>query len=220
MEISTTPGIVLIRRCGREWCRTAHKSITRKRSKMHRRADMTLMRRMGRFATISSPLDKPGQCIYLHFTHYMLVYSLIAFRIKFISPIISLQSQYELDQSSVVRCSRRLSLPTLIDPTLKWKWSGMQRGCVGWAQCRQTACDDHMDKCYSHYGTFPETCTLVQHRQNLKMSMGRGRSHGQRPGNLGCTSGCGWGVPIRQTSAGSALARPGGKRFPKLVLWE
>ena len=187
---------------------------------MHRRADMTLMRRMGRFATISSPLDKPGQCIYLHFTHYMLVYSLIAFRIKFISPIISLQSQYELDQSSVVRCSRRLSLPTLIGPTLKWKCSGMQRGCVGWAQCRQTACDDHMDECYSYYGKFPETCTLLHHRPNLKMSMGRGRSHGQRPGNLGCTSGCGWGVPIRQTSAGSALARPGGKRFPKLVLWE
>ena len=178
------------------------------------------MRRMGRFATISSPLDKPGQCIYLHFTHYMLVYSLIAFRIKFIPPIISLQSQYELDQSSVVRCSRRLSLPTLIDPTLKWKCSGMQRGCVGWAQRRQIACDAHMDKYYSHYRTFPETCTLVHHRPNLIMSMERGRSHGQRPGNSDRTSACGWGVPTRQTSAGSALASPGGTRFPKLVLWE
>ena len=181
---------------------------------------MTLMRRMGRFATISSPLDKPGQCIYLHFTHYMLVYSLIAFRIKFIPPIISLQSQYELDQSSVVRCSRRLSLPTLIDPTLKWKCSGMQRGCVGWAQRRQAASFNHMGEYYRPYGTFPETCTLVHHRPNLKMRMGRGRSHGQRLGNLDRTSGCGWGVPIRQTSVGSALASPGGKRFPKLVLWE
>ena len=109
---------------------------------------------------------------------------------------------------------------------------GMQRGCVGWAQRRQTACDDHMDECYSRYGTFPETCTLrsvVHHRPNLKMSMGQGRSHGQRPGNLGCTSGCGRGVPIRQTSVGSALQMratngkrfsPGGKTFPEKEIWE
>ena len=187
---------------------------------MHRRADMTPMRRMGRFVTISSPLDKPGQCIYLYFTHYTLVYSLIAFGFKFVSPIISIRSQYELDQSSAVRCSRRRSLPTLIDPALKVKCSGMQRGCVGWAQRRQAACSDHMGEYYRPYGTFPETCTLVHHRPNLKMSTGRRGSHGQRPANLGCTSGCGRGVLACQTPTGSALARPGGKIFPKLVLWE
>ena len=116
-----------------------------------------------------------------------------------------------------MRCSRRLSLPTLIDPTLKWKCSGMQRGCVGWAQRRQAASFNHMGEYYRPYGTFPETCTLVHHRPNLKMRMGRGRSHGQRLGNLDRTSGCGWGVPIRQTSVGSALASPGGKIFPKPV---
>ena len=140
------------------------------------------------YGTVRDHFIAVGQTRPVHISslsHYKLVYSLIAFGIKFIPPIISLQSQYELDQSSVVRCSRRLSLPTLIDLILNWKCSGMQRGCVGWAQRRQTACDDHMDKCYSHYGTFPETCTLVHHRPNLKMSMGGGRSHGQRPGNLG-----------------------------------
>ena len=136
------------------------------------------MRRIARFWTTLSLWDKPGLCIYLRCPHYMLIYSLIAFRITFVSPVISLRSQCKLDQSSVVMCSRQRSLPTLVDPTPKVKCPDMQRGCVGWAQRHQAACSDQMGEYYETYGKSPETCTLLHHRPNLKMSTERRGSHG------------------------------------------